>query len=108
MLRLTLEIVPKGLEEAKRTIGVMEIANVTDDFDLADPFGNYKFNFTTEETRVDGKIDEWPRKLSVWKLVQACLQMVQGPMPLDHFDRTYNHGGIRKRKKLGLPRKAER
>jgi len=82
MLRLTLEIVPKGLELAKRHIGVLEISNVTDDFDPADALGNYEFNFTTETTRHEGKLGKWPRCFGAWKLVQACLQVVHGESPL--------------------------
>jgi len=102
MLRLTLEIVPGGCELAKRTIGVMEIANVTDNFELADEYGDYEFNFTTEDIRVEDRFGKWPRKLGPWKLVQACLQLCHGMIPIDHSTREYNHGGIRKRKRKGF------
>lgn len=102
MLRLTLEIVPGGYEPSKRTIGVMEISNVTEDFELADAYGDYEFNFTTEDTRVENRFGKWPRKLGVWKLVQACLQLCHGMIPINHSTKEYNHGGIRKRKRKGL------
>ena len=87
MLRLTLEIVPGGRESAKRTIGVMKIANVTDGFSLDDDLGDYEFNFTTETTRHEGKLGKWPRRLGAWKLVQTCLQVVHGECPLkEHND----------------------
>ncbi len=82
MLRLTLEIVPKGLEHAKRHIGVMEISNVSEDFGLDDDTGDYEFNFTTETTEFRGTLGKWPRRFGVWKLVQACLQVVHGECPL--------------------------
>ncbi len=82
MLKLTLEIVPAGFELAKRTIGVMEITNVSDDFELTDDLGDYKFNFTTEMTRHDGQFSKWPRKLGAWKLVQACLRACHGEIPI--------------------------
>jgi len=82
MLRLTLEIVPQGLETAKRTIGVMEISNVTDDFDLADELGDYEFSYTTETARHEGSLNRWPRELGAWPLVQACLRVCHGEIPI--------------------------
>jgi len=87
MLRLTLEIVPMGQEDHKRTIGVMKIANVSEDFSLDDDQGNYEFNFTTETTRHEGKLWKWPRRLGAWKLIQSCLQVIHGESPLkEHGD----------------------
>jgi hypothetical protein len=86
MLRLTLEIVPGGREDAKRTIGVMQIANVSDDFSVDDDLGDYEFSFTTETTKHTGKLGKWPRRLGAWKLVQTCLQVVHGKIPLKEHD----------------------
>jgi len=82
MLKLTLEIAPKGLELAKRHIGVMEISNVSDDFSINDDLGEYEFNFTTETTRHEGSLTRWPRERGVWRLVQACLRACHGEIPI--------------------------
>ena len=81
MLKLTLEIVPKGLELAKRHIGTMEIENVSNDFSVDDDLGDYEFSFTTETTKHNGAIRKWPRRLGAWKLVQACLQVIHDEIP---------------------------
>ena len=86
MLRLTLEIVPGGRKTMKRSIGVMKIANVTDDFNVDDDLGDYEFSFTTETTKHNGAIRKWPRRLGAWKLVQTCLQVVHGECPLKEPD----------------------
>jgi hypothetical protein len=92
MLRLTLEIVPGGFKPATREIGVMEIVNVTRDFDIDDNLGKYVFNFTSETTHHEGTIDKWPRRLGAWKLVQACLQVIHGESPLKEHDNEDDRG----------------
>jgi hypothetical protein len=86
MLRLTLEIVPGGRKTLTRSIGVMKISNVSDDFDIDDDLGDYEFSFTTETTKHNGALRKWPRRLGAWKLVQACLQVIHRESPLKETD----------------------
>lgn len=76
MIRVTVELVPKGIESAKRTIGTMEIANDRTG-DLA--VGNYRGVLHAEYTDGDGRagrITNFKRqKQSVWSLVGAFLKL---------------------------------
>lgn len=88
MLRVTLEIVPYGVEERKRTIGEMTIGNISPDFFPDDEHGDYKFKITNDsDGKVEMKFFDWPRRLGAWQLVQALLQLLHGPLPIEKTKR---------------------
>ena len=77
MLRITVELVPRGQETRKRTLGVMEVANVGG----TSTRGEYDY-LMTEEENLDlgisarsrrGVVRDYLRHQSVWRLVQAVL-----------------------------------
>jgi hypothetical protein len=85
MLRVTLEIVPYGVEERKRVIGQLDIANISPGFFPDDESGDYKFEIMTDNSaKVESKFRNWPRRLGAWRLVQAILQLVHGPLPIEN------------------------
>lgn len=84
MLRITLEMVPFGIEERKRTIGEMTIGNISPGFNPNDDMGDYTFTLTDNAGEpVEMKFRKWPRPLGAWRLVQAILQLVHGPLPIE-------------------------
>lgn len=80
MLRVTLEMVPFGQENRKRTIGTLDIAN-TDAYPSDLKEGNYKFEILENNITREGTLKKWERKLGAWQLVQACLQCFHGSIP---------------------------
>ena len=73
MLRVTIELLPHGLEEGKRTLGVMEIAN---DATGGEYVGNYDATLTAEYGKRKGRIRGFHRQTqSAWSLVGAFLKL---------------------------------
>jgi len=74
MLRVTLEIVPFGIESVKRTIGTLEISNVG---------GNHKVgSYSVTATDRDGgkhfaQIERYRRGRGGWNLVKKALQIIK-------------------------------
>lgn len=74
MLRLTLEMVPFGLEDRKYTIGVVEIANVGGN----SKYGNY-VAIWKKEGEPDRKIEykRFDRSTGAWSLVGKILRKLK-------------------------------
>ena len=76
MLRITIELVPFGIEDRKRVLHVGEIWN---DCSGTKSRGNYKFRLSqrnlTNRTWRKGAVVEFARKRdNAWKLLLLCLQ----------------------------------
>jgi hypothetical protein len=70
MLRITIELVPYGKEEYKRTIGSIEIGNDgTGDYRV----GNYKYSISDETGKIKGKLEGHNRLKSVFHLLRDIL-----------------------------------
>lgn len=80
MLRVTVELVPHGVESRKRTLATMEIANdgTASDGSGNSEFGNYNGVLHAEYTPPagrKGRVTNFARrKQSVWSLVGAFLK----------------------------------
>lgn len=74
MIRVTIEIVPHGVESRKRTLATMEIAN---DGTGSSDLGNYVGTLNAEyQTDRPGYVRGFQRhKQSVWSLVGAFLKL---------------------------------
>ncbi len=76
MIRVTVELLPHGREQGKRTLGTLEIANNLSGNLLK---GNYSGVLHAEYTRPEGRqgrVQEFNRKTqSVWSLVGAFLKL---------------------------------
>ena len=72
MLRVTIELVPGGVEERTRTIEQMTIANISDLADASD----YDFAITDHGTVLFGRLKGHKRRDGAWKLVYAILDGV--------------------------------
>lgn len=73
MLRVTVELVPHGIEDRKETLATMEIAN---DGTGTRRTGNYNTRLIDKNGRIHrtGRVEEHPRlDLSVWKLIIKAL-----------------------------------
>ena len=70
MLRVTLEMVPFGIEERKRTIGTIEISNVGGNA----ASGNYKVRHVRDDGW-EGSVElfAFPRKRGAWSLLLRAL-----------------------------------
>ncbi len=78
MIRVTVEIIPKGDESKKDTIGIMEISN-----DLShanNEFGNYDVLIKTADyVRSDIRVENFPKKgLKFWALIAKSLKNAFG------------------------------
>lgn len=75
MIRVTLELIPKGCEARKRTLGTIEIAN---DCTGTEQVGNYHGRLHAEYTGKDGRIgvvkNFCRQRQSAWSLVGAFLK----------------------------------
>jgi hypothetical protein len=75
MLRVTLEMVPFGQEDRKRTIGVLEVSNIGVNEDLGD------YLIELEEPDKSGVeveyIKKYPRSKGAWTLVRRALQRLK-------------------------------
>ena len=88
MLRVTVELVPFGYEDRKRTLETMEIWN---DGVFPDDQGNYKYGFKLQNIEpfikdgranhdkesYSGEIWGQDRKKNVWSLVRAILTEIR-------------------------------
>jgi hypothetical protein len=78
MLRVTVELVPYGIEEEAKVIGTMLIANDgTGDYRT----GNYGYVYTyadREHQIARGNIKNFPRSLGAWSLVKKILNKRTG------------------------------
>lgn len=76
MIRVTVELIPKGVESCKKTLGTMEITN---DGSGSYRTGNYKGTLNAEYTFGDGRkgnLMQFQRKSqSVWSLVGGFLKL---------------------------------
>lgn len=72
MLRITVEIVPYGIEDEAHEIGKMLIANNSDGDSM---FGDYDFVFKSDrDPKVrKGQVLGWARNNGVWHLVAECV-----------------------------------
>jgi len=73
MLRVTIELVPFGVEAEARKIGTMVIAN---DGTGSSRVGNYAYAFTYADRDAEvatGTIKNFPRSLGAWSLVRKIL-----------------------------------
>lgn len=73
MLRITVEIVPFGIEEESYRVGTMLIAN---DGSGTNQFGNYSFAYNADvNPRLVGKgvVREHARSLGFWALIKRVL-----------------------------------
>lgn len=76
MLRVTVELVPWGVESEKKTLGTMIIAN---DGTGTHQRGNYNVRRygrrgITKKPLREARVENWPRlSRSVWELVRTCL-----------------------------------
>lgn len=94
MLRMTLEIVPFGIEDRAREIGRIVVGNIS-----ATGLGEYG-DYTIEvfsDTRDPKfprhqtyKFREWPRQLGAFRLMQYILRMILGPTEKIAFSSTRN------------------
>jgi hypothetical protein len=76
MLRITIQIVPKGDESKARTLATMEIANDgTGDLQVGHYTGTLHAEYTKPEGRRGRVINFNRRKQSVWSLVGAFLKL---------------------------------
>lgn len=79
MIRITIELLPKGCEERKRILGIAEIEN---DGTGNATRGNYKFRAWGELDILRKNVRPWKtgsvrgfyRKSSSWKLLYLCLK----------------------------------
>jgi hypothetical protein len=90
-LRLTLELVPRGIENRRRTVGIMEIENTSDHPDHPSK-ANYKFQMTGPINGGDiglwheGIIEDVDRDRGYWAHVKEVLSRLDcesKPRPLD-------------------------
>jgi len=76
MIRITVEIVPYGIEDSKKVIGIAKIWN---DLTGAKTTGNYKYKVSGKKNKLlrngDGRITGFKRKKeNVWKLIYLVLK----------------------------------
>ena len=75
MIKITVEVIPFGVEKWKKKVGEMTIAN---DGTGSGSRGNYKYNMSTKN-RIwrKGRIEDFPRlSCSVWNLIYRVLRGV--------------------------------
>ncbi len=75
MIRVTIEMVPKGQEDKKKLVGICEIWN--DGSGTLD-YGNYRYRITKEDQNVNltiGEVKQFQRLTkSSWHLLYECLK----------------------------------
>jgi hypothetical protein len=82
MLKVIIEILPGGSASARRTLGLMTIANLSDLADLSD----YEVSASEGANPLTGTpawtcvthVRSHPRRQSVWKIVQAAAASLEG------------------------------
>ncbi|MEH2500267.1 hypothetical protein V1294_006746 [Bradyrhizobium sp. AZCC 1678] len=85
MLRVTVELVPAGVEEFRRTIGSMAIGNIGGPAELAD----YRISVTEAANPLAGTppqvrhftVRGHARRQSVWKLLARAIAEMDGEDP---------------------------
>jgi hypothetical protein len=70
MLRVTVELVPFGIEEEAREIGKMLIANDGTGNSLT---GHYVFTYNENDQMFNGIVVDFPRSMGAWELIANCL-----------------------------------
>lgn len=80
MIRVTVELVPFGREDEKKTIGTMVIIN---DATGSKEMGNYKFYVLNEKKKdiYSGVYKGFPRALRIWRLIQEIFIII----PKEHI-----------------------
>ncbi len=75
MIRITIELVPYGIEKWKKTIGLMKIIN---DSTGTKEIGNYKYQIIDENGNqlYEGIYKGFPRKLRIWRLIQEIFKTI--------------------------------
>lgn len=81
MLRVTVEIVPYGVEKNAKVIERMLIANVGTEHNIAD----YEFVQTDSGNRWAGEIRNFPRDWGAWALIREALT---DPINFSHYSET--------------------
>jgi hypothetical protein len=79
MLRITIELVPGGLESGARVIGQGWIANTSNLSDLSNYASKFEERSWQGRTRGPyvGTLTKWPRKQrGAWEIVSAALKVV--------------------------------
>lgn len=76
MIRVTVELIPHGMESKKRTIATMEIENDgTGNSEVGNYFGVLQAEYTAPSGRT-GRVKEFHRhNQSVWSLIGAFLKL---------------------------------
>lgn len=78
MLRLTLEIVPFGVEKLKKELGILEICNDgSGDEEVGNYFIRYRQSLVEKKTRKVGRIDGYVRgqKSGAWRLSMMGIEL---------------------------------
>jgi len=76
MLRITIQLIPRGDERKARTIGTMEIVNdCTGTLDVGNYIGTLHAEYTPTNGRHARVTNFRRRKLSAWSLVGAFLKV---------------------------------
>lgn len=76
MIRVTVELVPHGIENNKRTLGVMEIVNSNTGTEDVGNYNGVLFAEYTDPSGRKGTVIQFKRKeQSVWSLVGAFLKL---------------------------------
>ena len=74
MLKITVELVPFGLKDVRRTIGVIEIANVGGTRE----FGDYKYIIKSDRCdEVKGSLEKFDRNKGAIELLRDILNKEQ-------------------------------
>jgi len=72
MIRITIELLPFGLEKNKKTLASMKIWN---DATGTKTMGNYKYIMNLSRKWKSGEIKKFPRqRLNVWYLINRILR----------------------------------
>ena len=74
MIRVTVELVPYGYEDRKKTIGTMKIIN---DLSGSREMGNYRYFIMDEDGNeiYKGVYKGFPRALKIWRLIQEIFRI---------------------------------
>ena len=74
MLKVTVELVPFGLEDVRRTISVIEIANIGGTRE----FGDYRYTIKSDRCgEVEGSLEKFDRNKGAIELLRVILNKEQ-------------------------------
>jgi hypothetical protein len=73
MLRLTLELVPRGDESAKRSLGTLEITNVAGNETMADYLCMLRRTDGSRHSQVGSAVSRYLRRYGAWRLALSAL-----------------------------------